>query len=291
MKISAFGYNYNEPFSKDQVPNKVGEFANNFYEVEMETKQLGDYFKNNIVWSPFLFEGGKRVGKYNKGLTWCLVMDYDDGRFDYKEIYQKMIDIEEFGFLRHYQVIFYSSPRDGQEGLHKYRIVIPFEKPLNINNDDWVLFYQRVMDLLAEKDIVVDKTKDFARMFYSVDFAEVFVLGDKAISDFGIIYRLILRSVMKKKQLMKFGSPKTKGQYQKDIEGFYRNSTNFQGRVSDVGAIGSRGVDQYKLMCYLAACEFSQQEVQEFKDNHGEVNWEDDDWDRAIKSSKIRWVC
>ncbi len=284
MKISAFGYNYTEPFSKDQIPNRVGEYVNNFYEVDLETKELAGYLKNNIVWSPFLFEG-KRLGKYNKGMTWCLTFDYDDGRFDYKEIYKKLLNIEELGFLQHHQIIFYESPRFGMEGLFKYRIVIPFEESFDIrSSEDWSIFYTHLVEAAEKEDVYFDPTKDIARMFYATNFNRVHQINKKPLRDFGPLYRFSLR---KNKPIvsgdrMRFGAFKERS---KDIEGFYRNSTNFQDRVKEIYDGNFRGTQQYKLMCYLNACEFDQYDFEGFVSNHPEIDWEMGDMARTLSGN------
>ncbi len=291
MKISAFGYNYTEPFSKDQIPNKVGEFKNNFYEVDLKTSELSEYFKNNLVWSPFLFEDGKRLGKFNKGMTWCLGFDYDDGRFTKEEIYEKFLEMDEFSFLQHYQIIFYESPRSGQEGLHKYRIVIPFEKSFDIQDkESWKFFYTYVCNEMEKKDIYFDAVKDIARMFYSVDFNKVSPINSKAFSDFGPIYRSILRKQekTKKTEALKFGvfsDSKDTKEYTKDIERFYKNYDVFQERVKDIYEGNFRGTQQYKLMCFLKGCGFDQNDFESFVWNHQEVDWEMDDMNRTLSGN------
>ncbi len=284
MKISAFSYTYNEPFSKDQIPNKVGEFVNNFYEVDLETNELAGYLKNNIVWSPFLFEEGKRKGVFNKGMTWCLTFDYDDGRFDYHEIYQKLLCIEEFSFLQHHQIIFYESPRFGMEGLFKYRIVIPFEESFDIKSaEDWSNFYTHLVDEAEKEDIYFDPTKDIARMFYATDFNKVHTINQKALVNFGPIYRFSLRkNKVESQSQMRFGAFQ---EHTKDIEGFYRNSIKFQDRVKEIYHGNFRGTQQYKLMCYLNACEFDQNDFENFVSSHPEVDWEVEDMARTLRGN------
>jgi len=198
-KISAIGYSYKQPFTKDQVPGKVGKGGFLFHEVEIDPLCIGEYMRNNIVWSPFIFEDGIRRSENNKGITNFWVFDYDEGVLKYDEIFELMIKTEYFNFLRNHKVFFVGSPRNTID-IHKYRIIIPFEEELKLN-ENYSLIYQKMLDAFNEVGLKMDtNTKDLARLWYSVDFCEVHSIGDKILKDFGIIYRHINRVVEEEKK-------------------------------------------------------------------------------------------
>ena len=200
MKISVIGYQYQEPFSKEQVPNKIGSYGPFFQEVEFAPDRMKDYIKNNIVWSPFLFDGGVRLGSKNKMLMDCWVFDYDDGVLTPDEIIKLMRKIEYFSWADRYQIIFAGSPRNS-DTLHKYRIIIPFGETLKID-ENYTKVYAKMIKDLKEVGLPLDgATKDLARMFYSVDFCEVTVNTDDIIPKFRLVYNNVKARVREEDKL------------------------------------------------------------------------------------------
>ncbi len=199
MKISAFGYEWQEPFSKEQIPNRSGRWGPFFTEVEMEVAQLAGYMKNNIIWSPFLFEGGARHGSNNKMKMDCWVFDYDEGGMTWQEIAKAMTKNENFFWAEDYQVIFAGSPRNNDD-IHKYRIIIPFTETLDID-ENYSAVYEKLIEEFEKVGVKLDgATKDLARNFYSVDFCEVHVTSDKVFGGFDMLYRKFRNIVVSEKK-------------------------------------------------------------------------------------------
>jgi len=296
MKISVIQYNYKEPFTKDQVPrfigrDKVDEYGRGwvspkFQEIEMPPEQLSDYLKNNIVWSPFLFEGGVRHSDNNKKYIDCIAFDYDEGSLTWEEIVERMMQIEYFGWIKNFQVIFAGSPRNSVE-VHKYRIVIPFKKSFKIDN--YSKMYQKIVDDMKEVGVVLDSVKDLARIFYSVDFCEIHTTSDNILPDFKIISNVIKRSIKEKPKFKTGRATKRSFDNNRDIEGFYKNSVNFQEKVQKINTSQHRGKDQYGLMNYLKACGFTKADFEEFVSNHNEIDWEMNDLTRTLNHNMKSW--
>lgn len=297
MKISVIPYAYNEPFTKDQVPNNIGRYGPFFQEVEMQPGDLKSYMKNNIVWSPFLFEGGARKGEFNKMQMDCLVFDYDEGSLDRDEILKRMRKLEYFNLCYTKQVIFAGSPRNNNDGLHKYRIIIPFGETLKID-DMYPQVYQRICDDMASVGVPLDATKDLARMFYSTDFADIYSASDDIQGDFGLMYRFIRskiknekKAAQKQKILNIYGSKSRAKKFSGDLpsmEVAYQRWPRFKGYTDDM-SVGQRGKIQYSLMCYLQKAGYSRQDFEEFVLNHQEIPWEDDDMERTFKNNMKSW--
>ncbi len=264
MKISAYQYTYTEPFTKEQVPRFFGkqEGSARFFEVELPPEALGNYFRNNLVWSPFLFKDGIRHGDNNLGEVWCLVLDYDDGRFDADEIYQKMLKTETFGFLQHYQVIFYESPSYGKEGLYKYRIIIPFREPLKIDRVSWKKFYGFIIRDLEKQDIYIDNIGDMARIFYSTSFNKVYQQGDKILNSIKPVYSYIKKLASVGPKSLKFNK---------------RTNSDFDGPITPDNLVkqpkyieyldriqpGNYHLGEIALIGYLTKCDCSKSDIEQ----------------------------
>ncbi len=124
---------------------------------------------NNVMWSPFIFEGGYRKQVNSKEEIDFLVFDFDGNTSD-QDIFKELSNsfYQALGVRR---LKMYCVPSSNwSPDYYKYRVIIPLEDTLRMNRDDYA-----VMMTTLTKGTSVDPSplKDTARFYFSNTFKNV----------------------------------------------------------------------------------------------------------------------